>query len=288
MDINNSNMSISKTNLAESCSGERYWFAFLLSSLATFLIGVIAILLWRCGALIYKRGPTIRHRSLRLVSNADKQEISYSFDAINERNWATIIKEYAAKLISGQQLPGKILVIAVVVLSLASLFIYFYDVNTQPIESCQLWSQSPTQQIDLVFNIFFLFYFFLRFVAAQDKLRFWCLDIHSWVDYFTIPPSFTAIVLGRNWIGMRFFRIARIMNIPDILQFLHVLRSSNSIRLTRVLCLLLTVWLSAAGFVHLVENSGDFFQNYSNSQTITYFQCVYFLIVTIRRTYPKL
>lgn len=52
---------------------------------------------------------------------------------------------------------------------------------------------------------------------------------------------------------MRFFRIARIMNIPDILQFLHILRSSNSIRLTRMLCLLFTVWLSAAGFVHLVQ-----------------------------------
>jgi hypothetical protein len=51
---------------------------------------------------------------------------------------------------------------------------------------------------------------------------------------------------------MRFFRIARILNIPDILQFLHILRSSNSIRLTRMLCLLFSVWLSAAGFVHLV------------------------------------
>ena len=53
---------------------------------------------------------------------------------------------------------------------------------------------------------------------------------------------------------MRFFRIARILNIPDILQFLHILRSSNSIRLTRMLCLLFTVWLSAAGFVHLVRS----------------------------------
>ncbi|CAF1013292.1 unnamed protein product [Adineta ricciae] len=281
METNNSNTSTSSTSLAGSCSGERYWFAFLFSSLATFFIGVIAILLWRGGALLYKRGPSIRQRSKRLVANADKQDSPYAFDPMHERNWATIIKEYAAKLISGQQTPGKILVIAVVVLSLASLVIYFYDVSTQPIESCQLWSQSPTQQIDLAFNVFFLFYFFLRFVAAQDKLRFWCLDIHSWVDFFTIPPSFTAIVLGRNWIGMRFFRIARILNIPDILQFLHILRSSNSIRLTRMLCLLFTVWLSAAGFVHLVENSGDFFQNYSNSQPITYFQCVYFLIVTM-------
>lgn len=110
MEANNSNTSISSTSLAGSCSGERYWFAFLFSSLATFFIGVMAILLWRCGALIYKRGPTMRNRTKRLVSNVDKQDIPYSFDPINERNWATIVKEYAAKLISGQQLPGKILV----------------------------------------------------------------------------------------------------------------------------------------------------------------------------------
>jgi potassium large conductance calcium-activated channel subfamily M alpha protein 1 len=110
METNNSNASISSTSLASSCSGERYWFAFLFSSLATFVIGVIAIVLWRCGALIYKRGPIMRHRVGRLVSNTDKQEMPYSFDPMNERNWATIIKEYAAKLISGQQTPGKILV----------------------------------------------------------------------------------------------------------------------------------------------------------------------------------
>jgi hypothetical protein len=98
------------TSLAESCSGERYWFAFLFSSLATFFIGVMAILFWRCVALLYKRGPTIRHRSRRLLSNISKQDTPYSFDSMNERSWATIVKEYAAKLISGQKTPGKILV----------------------------------------------------------------------------------------------------------------------------------------------------------------------------------
>ena len=110
METNNSNTLTSSTSLAGSCSGERYWFAFLFSSLATFFIGVIAILLWRGGALLYKRGPSIRQRSKRLVANADKQDSPYGFDPMHERNWATIIKEYAAKLISGQQTPGKILV----------------------------------------------------------------------------------------------------------------------------------------------------------------------------------
>ena len=39
-----------------------------------------------------------------------------------------------------------------------------------------------------------------QFVAANDKLWFW-VNIFSWVDYFTIPPSFVAIYLDHNWLG---------------------------------------------------------------------------------------
>ena len=110
METNNSNISTSSTSLADSCSGERYWFAFLFSSLATFLIGAIAILLWRCGALIYKRRPRVKYQTRRSVLNGGKHEVSYSFSTIGQRNWVMMIKDYAAKLISGQQMPGKILV----------------------------------------------------------------------------------------------------------------------------------------------------------------------------------
>jgi len=37
-------------------------------------------------------------------------------------------------------------------------------------------------------------------VAAADKLWF-LVEIYSFVDYFTIPPSFVAIYLNRNWLG---------------------------------------------------------------------------------------
>lgn len=30
------------------------------------------------------------------------------------------------------------------------------------VESCENWSQSTTQQVDLAFNIFFMIYFFIR------------------------------------------------------------------------------------------------------------------------------
>lgn len=40
----------------------------------------------------------------------------------------------------------------------------------------------------------------LQFIAASDKLWF-MLELYSFVDYFTIPPSFVSIYLDRTWIG---------------------------------------------------------------------------------------
>ena len=40
----------------------------------------------------------------------------------------------------------------------------------------------------------------LQFLAASDKFWF-MLDHYSFVDYFTIPPSFVSIYLDRTWIG---------------------------------------------------------------------------------------
>ena len=113
-------------------------------------------------------------------------------------------------------------------------------------EQCVPWKENTTQQIDLAFNIFFMVYFFIRvispppprlsyqtssfqFIAASDKFWF-MLELYSFVDYFTIPPSFVSIYLNRNWIGLRFLRALRLMTVPDILQYLNILKTSTSIR----------------------------------------------------------
>jgi len=40
----------------------------------------------------------------------------------------------------------------------------------------------------------------VQFIAASEKLSF-LIELFSLVDYFTIPPSFVAIYLNRNWLG---------------------------------------------------------------------------------------
>lgn len=52
--------------------------------------------------------------------------------------------------------------------------------------------------------------------------------------------------------GLRFLRAFRLMAIPDILQYLSILRTSNSIRLAQLVTIFLSVWFAAAGFIHLV------------------------------------
>ena len=55
--------------------------------------------------------------------------------------------------------------------------------------------------------------------------------------------------------GLRFTRVLRMMTIPDVLQYLNVLKTSNSIRLCQLISTLISVWFTAAGFIHLVRHA---------------------------------
>lgn len=101
--------------------------------------------------------------------------------------------------------------------------------------------------------------------------------------------------------GLRFLRALRLMTVPDILQYLNILKTSSSIRLAQLVSIFISVWLTAAGIIHLVsswgldrvhltlaawlsrfqlENSGDPLE-FKNPNPLPYWTCVYFLIVTM-------
>ncbi|XP_076388567.1 calcium-activated potassium channel slo isoform X21 [Megachile rotundata] len=259
----------------DDCLKERKWWCFLLSSIFTFLAGLLIVLLWRAFAFLCCR------KEPEFAPNDPKQKEQKTSRQGKEfeGTFMTEAKDWAGELISGQTTTGRILVVLVFILSIASLIIYFIDASSEEVERCQKWSNNITQQIDLAFNIFFMVYFFIRFIAASDKLWF-MLEMYSFVDYFTIPPSFVSIYLDRTWIGLRFLRALRLMTVPDILQYLNILKTSSSIRLAQLVSIFISVWLTAAGIIHLLENSGDPFE-FTNPQQLSYWTCVYFLIVTM-------
>ncbi|XP_059056801.1 calcium-activated potassium channel slowpoke isoform X17 [Achroia grisella] len=260
----------------DDCLSVRKWWCFLLSSIFTFLAGLLVVVVWRACAFVCCRkepelAPNDPKQKEQKAARQGKQEFEGTF--------MTEAKDWAGELISGQTTTGRILVVLVFILSIASLIIYFIDASSEDVERCQKWSDNITQQIDLAFNIFFMVYFFIRFIAASDKLWF-MLEMYSFVDYFTIPPSFVSIYLDRTWIGLRFLRALRLMTVPDILQYLNILKTSSSIRLAQLVSIFISVWLTAAGIIHLLENSGDPLE-FENAQKLSYWTCVYFLIVTM-------
>ncbi|XP_047022810.1 calcium-activated potassium channel slowpoke isoform X8 [Helicoverpa zea] len=260
----------------DDCLSVRKWWCFLLSSIFTFLCGLLVVLVWRACAFV------CCHKEPELAPNDPKQKEQKAARQGKqefEGTFMTEAKDWAGELISGQTTTGRILVVLVFILSIASLIIYFIDASSEEVERCQKWSDNITQQIDLAFNIFFMVYFFIRFIAASDKLWF-MLEMYSFVDYFTIPPSFVSIYLDRTWIGLRFLRALRLMTVPDILQYLNILKTSSSIRLAQLVSIFISVWLTAAGIIHLLENSGDPLE-FENAQKLSYWTCVYFLIVTM-------
>ncbi|XP_050922249.1 calcium-activated potassium channel subunit alpha-1 isoform X4 [Lates calcarifer] len=263
-------------------NGQRMWWAFLASSMVTFFGGLFIILLWRtlkylwtvCCHCNAKKKEVHRITTGDGIKRADKDD-----GAASEVGWMTSVKDWAGVMISAQTLTGRVLVVLVFALSIGALVIYFID-SSDPIESCQNFYKDFTLQIDMAFNVFFLLYFGLRFIAANDKLWFW-LEVNSVVDFFTVPPVFVSVYLNRSWLGLRFLRALRLIQFSEILQFLNILKTSNSIKLVNLCSIFISTWLTAAGFIHLVENSGDPWENFQNSQALSYWECVYLLMVTM-------
>uniref|UniRef100_A0A671L9H9 Calcium-activated potassium channel subunit alpha-1 n=1 Tax=Sinocyclocheilus anshuiensis TaxID=1608454 RepID=A0A671L9H9_9TELE len=166
-------------------------------------------------------------------------------------------------------------VVLVFALSIGALVIYFID-SSKPIESCQHFDKDYTLQIDMAFNVFFLLYFGLR-LSISNK----CCSFELSSHFFTVPPVFVSVYLNRSWLGLRFLRALRLIQFSEILQFLNILKTSNSIKLVNLCSIFISTWLTAAGFIHLVENSGDPWENFQNSQPLSYWECVYLLMVTM-------
>lgn len=295
------------SSLDLTCLKHRKWYWFIMSSMVVFIGGLIIISTYN---LVERLLSKVRHRRAKQLKRGISLEESEKrkMDEIEKASLASFscsiqpppkkrhgssggggddvwsinvsIKMWASQIVSGQTKTGQIMIILVLFVSLASLGIFIYDSYTSSVESCGNWSHKLSWQVDLAFNVFFLAYFILQFIAAHDKMMFW-LDLFSIIDFFTIPPCFVTLLINRSWIGLRFLRVLRIMSFPDVLQFLNLLKSTTSTRLCQLIFTFMSVWLTGAGFIYLLENTGDPFYNYENSQALTFWECIYFVLVTM-------
>lgn len=103
-----SQFDISSTEAADLvCLSGRKWWCFLLSSIFTFLAGLLVVLLWRAFAFICCRkeaelSPNDPKQKEQKANRQGKQEFEGTF--------MTEAKDWAGELISGQTTTGRILV----------------------------------------------------------------------------------------------------------------------------------------------------------------------------------
>lgn len=93
--------------LEEECLKGRKWWCFLLSSIFTFLAGLLIVLLWRAFAFLCCRkepelSPNDPKQKEQKANRQGKQEFEGTF--------MTEAKDWAGELISGQTTTGRILV----------------------------------------------------------------------------------------------------------------------------------------------------------------------------------
>ncbi|XP_021025901.1 potassium channel subfamily U member 1 [Mus caroli] len=267
--------SLNQKELTETSCTIEIQAAFILSSLATFFGGLIILFLFRIAlkssrSWKYVKGP----RGVLELFSSRRIEAN----PLRKLYFHGVFRERIEMLLSAQTVVGQVLVILVFLLSIGSLVIYFIN-SMDPVRRCSSY-EDKIVHVDLSFNAFFSFYFGLRFWAAEDKIKFW-LEMNSIVDIFTIPPTFISYYLKSNWLGLRFLRALRLLELPKILQILQVIKTSNSVKLSKLLSIVISTWFTAAGFLHLVENSGDPWLNGRNSQTMSYFESIYLVTATM-------
>ncbi|KAM9194458.1 LOW QUALITY PROTEIN: potassium channel subfamily U member 1 [Dugong dugon] len=248
--------------------------AFILSSFVTFFCGLLILYISRLICASFKKYQNSEGRRILLELITRK---SFKSKHSGGLPFKGVFRDRIQMLLSAQTFVGRVLVILVFVLSIGSLIIYFIN-SSDPVGSCSSY-EDKTVSVDLLFNAFFSFYFGLRFLAADDKIKFW-LEMNSIVDIFTIPPTFISYYLKSNWLGLRFLRALRLLELPQILQILQAIKTSNSVKFSKLLSIILSMWFTAAGFIHLVENSGDPWLKDRNSQNLSYFESVYLIVAT--------
>lgn len=90
----------------DDCLKERKWWCFLLSSIFTFLAGLLIVLLWRAFAFLCCR----KEPALSPNDPKQKEQKTARQNKEFEGTFMTEAKDWAGELISGQTTTGRILV----------------------------------------------------------------------------------------------------------------------------------------------------------------------------------
>ena len=120
----------------------------------------------------------------------------------------------------------------------------------------------------------------LRILYSRSPVEGW-LSPYTIVDFLTLPHPIISLAIGCDWLGLRALRFISFNSIYSALVQLRVVHSTVAADLVQILIGFITIWLTAAGLIHLFEASGDPWQAFSDDIPYKYLDYVYFSMTTI-------
>ena len=188
------------------------------------------------------------------------------------------IRDRMRQLISGNTIPGKILITVSLLCNLVYIGLAIYRSYIPGIEVC-INIRDPRVIVEMVVDIELMLFALVRFLACDNVALFW-LKPHTIVDVFTLPHIFISLFYGVDWIGLRSLRFLWLTMITEVLQYTPLLRSQNAVDILNLMIYFLVLWFTSSGILYLIETQGDFWSDMKHN-THNFLVYVYLTMVTM-------
>ena len=217
--------------------------------------------------------------SLALLSNFLLQR----FHESSASRAASKVRKSVGFVISNDCRVGQALAVVNLFCNTAYLCLTIYYYSSTVLTCRRVEASSPDIVLEVLISIPLVVLFALRAVAAESW-RHWLL-LRTVVDVFTLPHAFLVMMFMEDWLGLRVLRFVWLTQLAQVIQLFPcaIAKSQDVIRLTKILCRFLSLWLVASGIVLLLERHGDPWSLVPSEswENLTYFDSMYFIMVTM-------
>ena len=247
---------------------ENYWI-YLVVYGVVLIIFYVPVMMSQTSLFVYRAFRTAHKEAARVEGLLAPVRATYNRSKL----------KFAKELALGEHTIGNLIIAGSLIVNAAYFALYVR--RTHLLSEICLDQYSPEWEIELVFTVYFFLYFCLRMFGGYNRRDFW-FDKKTIIDLITIPHIFVSISLERDWLGLRFLRIVWFNHVIDLLRQLPIFKSQRWIDILSLMLYFVTFWFACAGAIHLLEVTGDPWDDFESSHCdLGFGSYLYFLIVTI-------
>lgn len=261
-------MDVNITNSTQRCGGSHaVWRVFPVTYLVLYLLGLCI-----SSAVL----------ALGLMATRSRKKLSVSYRGWSDSLMVSLrrLKQLARKLVSGDDHVSKVLITVALLCNLIYMALAFQRTYHRETRCFSSLAEVPDIAIELVISLPLIIFFIIRLLAADNPVLFW-LHLNTIVDVVTLPNVFIAISLGQDWLDTKALRFFWLTQFTDVISFFPFVHSQDTIEAVSVLVRLIALWMGASGVVHLLESTGDPWNDFDNKQSNSFLDYAYFIMVTM-------